>query len=246
MAEDRKNQGEFVIVRHRPGQGIRRFLILLTFSVVAAMLGYMFGMAQGGFRFSDMTKTRNLLSEELDELRTKSTTLQQERINLERGRRIDQQALKQARETIAGLETRMVSLNSDLTFYKNIMAPSQSDTGLQVQRFEIDARRKANAFAYKLVLTQVGDNKSYIEGVVAVNVIGMQDGERQVIPLRDLADEVEDLGIHFRYRYFQDIKGVLVLPEQFEPIEIQVVAKSQGRKAAKSERTFDWKTVMEK
>ncbi|BES69824.1 hypothetical protein RE428_08420 [Marinobacter nanhaiticus D15-8W] len=245
MASGKEHRGEYVVVRHRPGRRIRRFLILLTFSVGAAVLGYMTGMAQGGFRFTDMAKTRSVLSSELSKLREQHTDLQQKMINLERGNRIDQQALKQARETISQLESKMVSLNSDLTFYKNIMAPSETATGLQIQRFELDKRRSDGTYAFKLVLTQVGDNRSYIAGFVAVNVIGEKGGERQVIALRDLSKDIEDLGVRFRYRYFQDVEGVMTLPADFTPLEIQVVAKAEGKKASRSERTFDWQLLLE-
>ncbi|WP_148861573.1 DUF6776 family protein [Marinobacter fonticola] len=245
MASGKERQGEFVVVRHRPGRRIRRFMILLTFSVGAAILGYMIGMAQGGFRFTDMAKTRTVLSSELNKLREQQTGLQQKLINLERGKRIDQQALKQARRTISELESKMVALSSDLTFYKNIMAPSEMATGLQIQRFDLEQRRADRSYGFKLVLTQVGDNRSYIAGLVAVNVIGQKQGERQVIALRDLSQDIEDLGVRFRYRYFQDVEGVLTLPEGFEPLEIQVVAKAEDKKASRSERTFDWQSVLE-
>ena len=91
----------------------------------------------------------------------------------------------------------------------------------------------------------MGNNKSYISGVVAVNVIGLKNEEKEVIALRDLSDEIEDLGVKFRFRYFQDVEGSLVLPENFEPIEVQVVAQAEGRKSSQAERTFRWDELTE-
>lgn len=245
MPDDRK-PGEYVVIRHKPGRRIRRTLILLVFSVASAVGGYMIGMAKDGFRFSNVVETRDTLKHELTSLRETSAAAEQKLINLERGRSIDQQALKQARQAITSLETRISELEADLTFYKNIMAPSETSEGLQVDRLNLQPARGKRHYDFKLVLTQVGDNSSYISGLVAVNVIGNQKGEKQVIALRDLSEDIEDLGVKFRFRYFQDVEGELVLPDGFKPLEIQVVAQAKGSKATKAERTFDWSSLTER
>ncbi|MBW0148693.1 DUF6776 family protein [Marinobacter arenosus] len=245
MSQDRKRAQEYVVIRHRPGYRLRRTAILLVFSVVAAVAGYATGLAQGGFRFSNVEASNDVLEEELDTLREDYTEARQQVINLDRGRAIDEQALNQARKTIVELETRIASLKSDLTFYKNIMAPSETSKGLQVDSLTLAPDRQPGAFDFKLVLTQVGNNKSYIAGVVAVNVIGLRDEEKEVIALRDLSQDIEDLGVKFRFRYFQDVEGLLVLPDGFEPLEVQVVAQAEGRKSSQAERTFDWDDLTE-
>lgn len=245
MSEQRKPAEKYVVIRHRPGYRLRRTAILLVFTLVAAIAGYATGLAQGGLRFSSAEESNQVLENEVDNLREGYREARQQVINLERGRVIDEQALKQARKTIVDLETRIASLRSDLTFYKNIMAPSETSKGLQVDSLTMTLNRSQGTYDFKLVLTQVGNNKSYISGVVAVNVIGLRDEEKEVIALRDLSEDIEDLGVRFRFRYFQDVEGTLALPEQFEPIEIQVVARAEGRKASQAERTFKWDDLTE-
>ncbi|PHQ25561.1 hypothetical protein CLH62_08050 [Marinobacter guineae] len=245
MSEQRRPAEEYVVIRHRPGYRLRRTAILLVFTLVAAIAGYATGLAQGGFRFSSAEESNQLLENEVDILREDYRKARQQLINFERGRVIDEQALNQTRKTIVDLETRIVSLQSDLTFYKNIMAPSETSKGLQVDSLTMTLNRSPGTYDFKLVLTQVGNNKSYISGVVAVNVIGMRDEEKEVIALRDLSEDIEDLGVKFRFRYFQDVEGTLALPEQFEPIEIQVVAQAEGRKSSQAERTFNWDDLTE-
>ena len=245
MSESRKPAEEYVVIRHRPGYRLRRTLILLAFSITAAVLGYMTGMAQGGFRFSMAEESRDRLEEQVEQLRDQNRAASQQLVNLDRGRTIDAQALNQARRTIVALETQIASLKADLTFYKNIMAPSETSKGLQVDRLAMQSARQEGAYNFKLVLTQVGDNKSYIAGVVAVNVIGIRNEEKEVIALRDLSEDIDDLGVRFRFRYFQDIEGLLQLPEGFEPLELQVVARAEGSKSSQAERTFGWDELTE-
>ncbi|SNC76860.1 hypothetical protein SAMN04487881_3649 [Marinobacter sp. es.048] len=245
MSEQRKPAEEYVVIRHRPGYRFRRTAILLMFTIVAAVAGYATGLAQSGFRFSSAEESNQVLENEVEKLRDDYRKARQQLINLDRGQAIDEQALNQARKTIVDLETRIVSLQSDLTFYKNIMAPSETSKGLQVDSFTLVRARNQDNYDFKLVLTQVGNNKSYISGVVAVNVIGLRDEEKEVIALRDLSEDIADLGVKFRFRYFQDVEGSLKLPEEFEPLEIQVVAQAEGKKSSQAERTFNWDDLTE-
>ncbi|MBZ0335792.1 hypothetical protein MARI_23480 [Marinobacter sp. JH2] len=243
MSDAPKPSEEYVVIRHRRGYRLRRTLILLGFTIVAAISGYMAGMAQGGFRFSSAEESKELLVHEVDNLREQYHSARQQVINLERGRAIDEQAMRDARNAIVDLETKISELNADLTFYRNIMAPTEVSKGLQVDNFTLSPARGDGRYSFKMVLTQVGNNNRYVSGLVAVNVIGTVDGEKQVIALRDLSEDIDDLGVKFKFRYFQDIEGSLSLPEEFEPLEIQVVAQAGGQKTAQAESTFDWEQV---
>lgn len=245
MSEQRKPAEEYVVIRHRPGYRLRRSVILLVFTVIAGVAGYAVGMAQGGFRFTSAEASNERLADQVATLKANYREARQKLVNLERGKLIDEQALNQARTIIVDLEGRVGELRSDLTFYKNIMAPSETSKGLQVDRFSLTSDREASVYSFKLVLTQVGNNKSYISGLVAVNIIGMRDDKKEVIALRDLSQDIEDLGVKFRFRYFQDVEGKLALPEDFEPLEVQVVAQAEGRKSAQAERTFNWNDLTE-
>lgn len=245
MSEQRKPAEEYVVVRHRPGYRARRVLILAILVLLAAAGGYTAGLAQGGFRFTSAEASKEQLEKEVAQLNASYREARQQLVNLERGKLIDEQALNQARKMIVDLETRVGALQSDLTFYKNIMAPSETSKGLQVDRFSLANQRQPDTYRFKLVLIQVGNNKSYISGVVAVNVIGMRGSEKEIIALRDLSQEIKDLGVKFRFRYFQDVEGELVLPDGFEPLEVQVVAQASGRKSSQAERTFNWTELTE-
>jgi hypothetical protein len=64
------------------------------------------------------------------------------------------------------------------------------------------------------------------------------------LPLRDVSDDQSSLGIKFKFKYFQDITGELILPKDFSPESIQVVAQADGKKASKLERTYMWNDLV--
>ncbi|MGM0570744.1 DUF6776 family protein [Marinobacter sp.] len=243
MSESRDPREEFVIVPRRRHPGPYRVVGVLVLCALCGLVGYGVGWSQGGHRIADVVQTRPSLAKELAEVSAEYDRVRQRMVQLDRASAIDEQALKTARNTIAELEGQLASLEADLTFYRNIMAPSEASKGLQVDQLSLRQVRGEGQYGFKLVLTQVGDNKSYISGVVAVNIIGERNGEQEVIPLRDLSGDVEELGVRFRFRYFQDVEGTLTLPDDFDPYEIQVVAKAEGSKASQAERTFEWRQL---
>lgn len=246
MTDHKKPSEEYIVTRHRPGYRVRRTLILLAFSVGAAVIGYAAGMAQGGFRFSNAEESRERLSDQVDQLRSSNREMSQQIVNLERGRAVDKQALNQARRTIVTLETELASLQSEVVFFKNIMAPSDSTRGLQIDRLTMRSAGASDVFDFMVVLVQRGDNKSYLSGSAEVHVVGLRNEQRETIALRELSDDIENTDIKLRFRYFQEVKGRLRLPADFEPLKVQVMAKRDGSSSAQVERTFDWDELTEK
>lgn len=245
MTDQKKPSEEYIVIRHQPGYRVRRTLILLVFTVAAAILGYVTGMAQGGFRFSTAEESRERLADQVDQLRSENRNMSQQIVNLERGRAVDEQALSQARRTIVGLETELATLQSELVFYKNIMAPNESSRGLQIDRLALRSAGTRGVFDFMVVLVQRGDNKNYLSGSAEVGIVGLRNEQRETIALRELSDEIENTDIKLRFRYFQEVKGRLRLPEDFQPLEVQVIAKRDGSGSAQVERTFDWDELTE-
>jgi len=230
---------KLIVVKHQPGVRRKQRLAMAMVATVAFAVGYVVGNYEIKIRHDRVVFRLDQLSSNYQEARANELSLRQQVANLESGRAIDDLAKQEIKDTIQGLKTSVSQLKKDVSFYKNIMAPSDNAKGLQLQSVEINPAPGSNRFAYKIVLTQVADNKAYVSGVVAVNIIGVQNEAQEVLPLRDIS-EVEDLGIKFRFRYFQDITGELVLPEGFEPERLQVVAQSKGKRASRLEQSFVW------
>ena len=120
------------------------------------------------------------------------------------------------------------------------MSPSDNTTGLTIQEVSVASTAQPGRYRFKVMLTQVGNNSRYLRGFVGINIMGVQDGEITAYPLKDLSENINDIDIKFRYRYFQEFQGELVLPENFTPDQLQVVAQSVGTKSARLEQSYGW------
>lgn len=233
-------QERLVIRQYQPWERFRRAVYFLLLIVLVGVGGYYGGLYDSMSRIQQLTLERDSLSSELQAAERSIATLTQ-RVNvLEKGGEVDRKATEGIRQTVKELKAQISTLEEEVSFYKGIMAPSSNDRGLRVSKIDITALENAGSFRYSIMLTQVADNSSYISGLAAVNFVGLRNGERVILPLRDLDSSVTDLGVKFRFRYFQEISGELTLPEQFVPEQVQVVLQSTGGKAQRVEQTIDW------
>ncbi len=222
----------------------RRILLLLACVSVAAMAGYAAGLAEQNRRFSMVETSNQALLEEVAGLRDRHHQARLKLARLEGDRAVDAQALREARATIVALETRLAELESDLGFYRNIMAPAEAERGFQLDSFVLRPTGQNRMFDYALVVIQAGNNERYLSGRVVVTIRGVLDENPVEIELHELSDKVEAAGIKYQFRYFQDIEGRLSLPEGFQPEEVRVVARARKRSEPVLEGTWGWSDLL--
>ncbi len=151
---------------------------------------------------------------------------------------VTSQAQEQVRTEIKDLRDQLAELEEAVAFYKSVMAPGSGDNGLKIEKLDVAATGTPNVYGFRLVLTQVGDNRGYLSGNVTVIIAGRRGEEAvRLNGTEVLADGAET---RFKFRYFQELSGRLTLPEGFEPDQLTIEAESTGRRQEKVERSFIW------
>lgn len=233
-------QQRMIVVPHTPMRSaLRKFLVILVI-IASGASGYWFGVSQGFLirdtAQSELANMEQLLAERsarLDEASLRIATL-------ERGTEVDRQATEDTRQQVKDFQDKVAELENEVSLYKGIMTPSLLVGGLTVQDFSITPTSNPQRFRFKMMLTQVGNNKNFVQGFAGVTIIGEQDGQKKALLLKDVSEQIATTDIKFRYRYFQDFNGELVVPDGFTPEQIYVVAQTSGADSARVERYFNW------
>lgn len=233
-------QQRLVIRQYRPWERFRRNVYLILFIVAVGVGGYFGGVYDSMASISGLTTERDSLQSALQEADRTISTLTQRVGVLEKGGEVDRKATEGIRQTVKELKAQIATLEEDVAFYKGIMAPSADDKGLRISKIDIQPLEGTGRFRYSIMMTQVADNSSYISGLAAVNFVGHKGEEKAILPLREMDANVTDLGVKFRFRYFQEVAGEIQLPDNFTPAQVQVVLQSTGDKAQRVEQTIDW------
>lgn len=225
------------VVSHHP---LRRMLMVTAFAAICALgivAGYWYGSVE-----SDLDGTYVASLEALK----KANALKLKELNgalVDAGltRDVDRQAANELRESISGLRNEVAALQEEVTFYKSLMVPSSVAKGLQIAEFDLTATASENEFVYHILLTQVESRRDWIQGEVRLEVHGGSDASdtKQVLSFTELP-AAEPYPLKFRFRYFQDLSGVVTLPAGFRPSRVVVSAMRRGANTADVTRTFDW------
>jgi competence protein ComGF len=234
-------QERMVVVPYRPG---RRFVLvcLLVLSIGASAIGsFMFGYSNTLRSQQSEQATQQELSEQLIGAETENSELRRQVAILDRSSVMDQRATEEVQTTIIGLRDRVAQLEQDIVYYRQVVSAETEDTGLIISQLDIDATRESNRYRYKLVLRQQdADGDTSLIGHVNINLVGSQGEEQQILSLRDLSAEQDQLNIRLRFKYFQNIEGELVLPDNFVPDRLQVAAVSVEPVEKSINQNFSW------
>lgn len=237
---DRPRAGvdDVTLVPISPSRQRRRRLLRALTMVLAILLalGGGFWVGQGGALDSGMR---------IQELRAKlersQENLEQARHDLARYRadsEVSGRASEQLRQEIRALRDQAAELEEAVAFYKNVMSPGAADQPLQVQRFEVVPADGEARFRYRLTLVQAGDNRGHLSGQVELMLKGTRDGEPQTLEADELLDEGGDL--RFRFRYFQELSGILTVPEDFQVSSLEMTARATGGRRAEATQSLPW------
>jgi len=194
--------------------------------------GYWLGGAKSGLDASYMASLESMQAANSERIAELQARLVAAGLNND----VDTQTVAELRETIKTLRDELATLNDEVTFYKSLMAPSSLARGLQIAEFAVEPTGKEKQFTFHLLLTQVESRRDWIQGEVDLLVRG---GGQQVLSLTEIAD-ADTYPLTFRFRYFQDLSGIITLPEDFEPESVEITARRRGASAKDLSRSFVW------
>lgn len=174
--------------------------------------------------------TRRGKRDEVEQLRRRVAVL-------EHSDRISRAANRDLQDTLTQRETQISGLRSDVAFYARLVGPTagRMDLGPFSSRF---MARRAGVFDYTIVLTQTLNRGAISTGSMEFAVEGTRGGQRQLLDWAALHAGKAPPQQAFSFRYFQELQGSIVLPQDFIPQRVHVSLLVPGREPIR--RDFDW------
>lgn len=219
---------------------LHKWRYVLAF-VLACMIGgalYFGGYKKAGFDHVSNTRMITDLQSLNDNLQDQKVELEARMALFERTRQIDDVANSQLKEQLVNLQQEIQGLREEVAFYRGIVAPSEAKAGIRIQRFEILPLNEERLFHYRLVLTQVSKNDTVASGSVEVVLNGLEAGALKQLRLKDLRTKPTK-SLEYRFKYFQNLEGDILLPEGFSPHGVDVAVKP-SRGADSIRESFEW------
>ena len=146
-----------------------------------------------------------------------------------------QQNLRDRQEEIAGLR-------ADLAFYSRLTDGHSRPEGLSVHGIHLKAGASAHVYNFIVTLTQTLKSGDISNGHVRVSVSGVRAGKLVTLSWTEVAPNADAAGLTFSFKYFQQVSGSLMLPDDFTPNRIQVDAA--GSEAGRVDQEFAWNEAL--
>lgn len=219
----------------------RSIVVALGALIVATAVAgaYFYGEYRGGYERWIVKARHDRLVHERDALAKSNADLHQEIVFLKRSRKIDHAAQAKVQQSNSDLQAQIVELKKKLNFYNDIVAPGDVHSGLHIQALDVVATGKPRRYHYSLVLMQGPRHARETSGKATMTVVGEQDGKPLALNLAALQDNGAKAH-RFKFRYFEDLRGDLLLPRGFKPQRIKVTVTRSGDDDPLT-RTFDWR-----
>ena len=227
---------QLVVREHSPWKQRILIIALLVVAIVSGYVLYLYGLSRAGHDFASLNVERDELRNAISSLEKELANQRDQTVVLKRSSEIDKQGYKEVDESLRSLQSEILELKEEVAFYRSIVAPRESAKGLRIQRFKIEPNREQYSFRYKLVLTQVIKHSRITRGDITLSIEGLQDGVQRVLSLKEVEPGKQNK-LSFRFKYFQNFEGDMILPKDFVPSRVLLKVVSNR---VTIEKTFDW------
>lgn len=190
-----------------------------------------------------MDSQRDALNRELRRLRKEYARQTEQVVELQRGADMDREALAELRTALRDLQGELESQREQLTFYRGIISPEESHAGMRIYGLTVEpAGETTNHYSFDLMLMQPLQHQRRVSGSIRLSVQGLQDGKETVL-------EASELGmggtgpLKYSFRYFQELHGTLVFPENFQPTVVLLHIQSATHRSVNFEKSYPWKEL---
>lgn len=235
-----KHRTSELVIKRRYSPRLKLFIVGLAvvLLIVASGAIYNYGLTAAGFEKFSAFRQESSLRVEIKRLRDENLELRETLARAQRTLQMDQVAYQELDRKLKDSDAAINKLREELSFYRNIISPSNKVGGLQIERLNVERSGNPadNAYRYKLVLIQSLKHESTIYGRVRLDVSGAQDGKDATLTYPTASERQHSLN----FKYFQEFEGLMKLPRNFQPTGIKITINTTSPVAQTLEQNYAW------
>ena len=225
-----------------------RRVVLFSAAALAVLVGtgylvFELGRYQGGYSALDQRREQGALQQIISQQTADADELRRQITVLQTSQEIDRETYALVESNLSELQVRIQSQEEELAFYQGIISPEDGYAGLRIQSINFTAAELEQHYILRLVLVQSISHDRRVTGVVRLHIEGSRAGEADELSPDEILIDPESGNIPYAFRYFQGLQGVVVLPADFEPDQVNVEIRPQGAGGRPILHSFEWSTV---
>ncbi len=214
---------------------------MLAAVFVLALLFGVWGLWRTVSPASADVRTRLAASEQAhQQLQIRFDELKQQVATLARSDQISRDANRDLQGALSEREEEIAGLRADVAFYERLVGATSQRRGLTVHALKMEPQN-SSAWQFQATLTQNLNRGAVSGGQLSLSIEGSRAGKLQTLGWDDLRQQDKAARVAFSFKYFQQVKGDVFLPEGFSPVRVTV--RLQPRSGAAIAQSFSWAEV---
>ncbi len=174
---------------------------------------------------------------QLKALERQVDALEQRAATLGRSDQISRNANRDLQGALAERDEEIAGLRADVAFYERFVGSTAQRRGLAVHELKLEPQTD-QAWHFTATLTQNVNRGAVNTGRLQIAVEGTIGGKLQRLAWAELRQQVNEPGVPYSFKYFQQVEGDLLLPPGFQPV--RVIARLVPQRGAATEQSFSW------
>jgi len=154
---------------------------------------------------------------------------------LARSEQVAKAALADLQNSLRDRDEEIDGLRADLAFYGRLLGGKRE--GLAVHALRVTPVPGSHAWNFVATLTQNFKRGDETSGHLSLSLEGVVAGKLQTVEWKELAQGGNVSGIAYAFKYFEQVRGTMMLPDGFTPNRVVVHADGDGTHA---EQSFAW------
>lgn len=227
--------------RHR-GLALAEVVLTVVLLSVLLFIVYQLAITRQLPGFDELQEENAFLRRELNVLAENRAQNQARLAVLEREVEVVRKANRLLREDETDRQAEINQLQRELDFFSRLAGTGGEQSGLGVYQVELSRTDSPMVFRFILTLTQNIRRASIVSGKASLDIEGTLADRAVTLYWAQLTEDATP-NTDFRFKYFQQLEGYLMLPESFNPTRLVVSLDVKDQRKPLT-HTFDWQSLL--
>ena len=204
---------------HAPSARLRARLWwgLAWAATLVLALGAGYSLAGGGPAVIGKGSARKIAA-----LSRENAQLKQQLAIAQRSVQVADVASRKLTDNLAERDEQINGLRADLAFYARLVGGSAQREGLQLQGVRLTRVGSSRAWNIVLTLTRNARRGDEVHGKATIDIDGVRAGSLARLHWQDISAPGQKDGLDFKFKYFQQLHGTILLPRDFTPNRLNI------------------------
>jgi len=225
-----------VVIPYRPKLAFLVVLGLCCLLVLALFVGKLWGGQVFGKDMLEKARLEVLVDKMAGTIAEQNEELSRIRLSSQ----VDMAALENSRQEMIVLQKSIYQRDEELKLYRELLRDRDQEDGLSVADIRLSDLNDGR-IDYLWVARQKTSKMKTLQVLAEIWILGEQNGESVEISIQELDAGITEFPLQLEFKYFSINRGVLSLPDDFEPAQVRLVLRYPWMEKAQFDMKYDWK-----